>query len=735
MGYPRAEDAPTLSRERNAIRQKRLSSRPLTPMPGGGVARLDRLIRPRSVAIVGASDEPGTMAAATLANLERCRFTGAIHLVSRRRTEIAGRACLASIDDLPQGTDVAILVVPQSVVLDAIAACGRRGIGAAIVYASGFAEVGAEGRAAQEHLGEAARAANVAVLGPNCIGLINLVDGIPLSFEPNVQPADAGLRPSIGIVAQSGALAVIMRAAFNAKGLGLSHAISTGNEADLTAEDFLAFLIDDAHTRVIALFIEQVRRPADFLKLAARARQAGKPIVLMHPGRSRRAQASASSHTGALAGNRAVMTALLRHEAVIQVDTMEELIDTAELFARLKPPVEGPGIITNSGAVKGFALDFADQVGLDIPTLAPQTLQTLKAILPPFASIENPVDVTAQVIRDVFLWTETANALLADPGVGSLCVPLVAGAPKSAMDKVNALLPAIEAGGKPAVIAILGDEAPVPAEFVAAFRDHGIPVLRSPERALRALAHATAYGKALSAGHDRAPPGHFEIPAAPCGELTEYAAKAYLSRIGVPVARNILVHDLQSAQESARLIGYPVALKAQAAGLAHKSDVGGVMLAISNDDALGQAWRRLEQNLAGHVPSFAVLVERMADPGIEMIVGAKREPGWGPVVMVGLDGIWTEALDDVRLMPADLSGAAIVEEIRRLKGARLLDGMRGAPPADVDALAEVVARIGAVMRTQPHVTEIDVNPLVVYPRGQGVLALDALIVTEGEPPA
>ena len=315
------------------------------------------------------------MGGSVLANLERCKFDGDIHLVSRSRPELNGRACVPSIDDLPHGVDAAVLVIPQTAVIDAIAACGRRGIGAAIVFASGYAEVGDAGRAEQEQLAAAARAANVAILGPNCIGMCSFAVGAALTFEFNVERPPASGAPKIGMVAQSGAVAAIMRMAFLAKGLGVSFYISTGNEADLTAEDFLGALIDDDDTQVAALFVEQIRHPQRFLALAKRARAIGKPIVVMHPGRSQRARISASSHTGALAGDYAVMTALLRHAAVIVVDTLEELVDTAELLARFKPPVKGPGIITNSGAIKGFALDFCDGLGLDIPRLGEETLE------------------------------------------------------------------------------------------------------------------------------------------------------------------------------------------------------------------------------------------------------------------------------------------------------------------------------------------------------------------------
>jgi acyl-CoA synthetase (NDP forming) len=693
-------------------------------------SRLDRMLRPRSVAIVGISPEPGHMGATVLANLERCGFQGAIHLVSRSRPEFNGRPCVPGIDALPDGVDVAVLVVPQSVVLDAIAALGRRGVGAAIVFASRYAEVGDAGRAEQEKLAAAAHAANVAVLGPNCIGMCSFAVGAALTFEFNVQRPAPEANPKIGMVAQSGAMAAIMRMAFLAKGLGVTFYISTGNEADLSVEDFLAALIEDDDTAVAALFVEQIRKPRKFLQLARHARRIGKPIVLMHPGRSQRARVSASSHTGALAGDHAVTTAVLRHAGVVVVDTLEELVDTTELLARVKPPVQGPGIITNSGAVKGFALDFCDQIGFDVPRFAPATIEALRAVLPDFASLDNPIDITAMVLRDVSLWPRTAEALLNDPGVGSLCLPMVAGSSNYAMDKVHALLPTLGAHRKPAVIVLLGDDAPVPPEFLAAFREKNIPVLRSPERALRALAHATEYGKRVMAPEFTAEA--ISAPELPRGgTLPEYESKACLAGLGIAVPEGGLARDVTEAKAIAARIGYPIVLKAQAAALPHKSDVGGVALNIVDAVALDAAWQRVTASITAKQPRLkldGMLVEEMAAPGLELIIGAKRDPEWGPVLMAGLGGVWTEALADVRLMPAEISHDEIVAELYRLNGARVLDGLRGAPPVDVRGIAEAVTRLGALMRARPEIREIDINPLQAY--SDRVLVLDALIVAD-----
>lgn len=698
-------------------------------MHGTTPARLDRLLRPRSVAIVGISPEPGHMGATVLSNLERCGFAGDIHLVSRSRREFAGRPCIPSIDALPQGVDIAVLVVPQTAAVEAITACGRRGVGGAIVFASGFAEVGDEGRADQERLAAAARRAGVLMLGPNCIGMCAFGVGAALTFEFNAEAPLPGAKPKIGVVAQSGAISVIMRTAFLAKGLGITFYISTGNEADLTAEDFLGALIDDPETQVAALFLEQVRRPQLFLELAKRARTRGKPIVVMHPGHSQRARISASTHTGALAGDHATMTALLRHAGVVVVETIEELVDCAELLARCKPPVKGAGVVTNSGAVKGFALDFADSIGLDIPVLGGATIEKLQSILPPFASLDNPLDITAMVLRDVTLWPRTVQALHDDPGIGSLCMPMVAGSPKYAMDKANALLPVIANADKPAVIALLGDDAPVPPEFLAALRQNGIPVIRSLERTLRALKHATDYGRRLAAPQSVSL--RIEAPALPrAGVLTEYESKRYLGALGIGMPKGDLAHNADEAATVAARIGHPVVLKAQASSLAHKSDAGGVALDIKDAAALAAAWKQIAGSIAVKHPGLTLdgmLVEEMAPRGVELIVGAKRDPGWGPVVMVGLGGIWTEALADVRLMPADLARDEIVAEIGRLKGAALLRGLRGSPAVDIGRIADVVAAVGALMRVRDEIREIDINPLVAYP--DRAVALDALIVS------
>jgi acyl-CoA synthetase (NDP forming) len=638
---------------------------------------------------------------------------------------------VATIDDLPPSIDVAVLCVPRAAVAEAVAACGRRHMGGAIVFASGFAETSEAGLAEQDALAASARRSGLALLGPNCLGLVNQVDGVPLSMGLLAPANDRALR--VGLVAQSGAMMSAIREAARARGVGFSHMISTGNEAVVGMEDFTAELIADETTRVIALFLEQIRRPRLFLALAARAREAGKAIVMFHSGRSAAARAAARSHTGALAGDFRTMAALVAHQGVVRVDSFDELIDTMALFARYpQPPVAGVGVITNSGAFCGMAHDVAAAAGLEIPRLSSSASERLRTLMPSFAAPDNPLDLGTQLMREPQLLGTAAQAMLEDDNIGSVVVAVVLGTPQQALDKAQAALPALDDAAKPASFAAIGGEANLSADFLTRIDAGKTVFFRSPERALRAMAHLTTYGRALRRQKLRARVPDATAAAPPgSGVLPEYLAKSWLAAAEIPVPRGSLARNAGEAVEMARTLGFPVVLKAQAKDLLHKSDVGGVILGVRDANGVRQGWDDLQRALAKSRPALrldGVLVEQMVRPGIEMVVGARNDRDWGAVVMVGLGGLWVEALDDVRLLAPDVTMEEITGEIVKLRGARLLEGARGAPPADVTALAEIVARVAALMRARPELVEIDLNPVVVHGRGQGACALDALVV-------
>jgi acyl-CoA synthetase (NDP forming) len=416
------------------------------------------------------------------------------------------------------------------------------------------------------------------------------------------------------------------------------------------------------------------------------------------------------------------------------VESLEELVDVTEILARFpKPPTGGVGVLTVSGAFCGIALDLCGEIGLDVPTLTPETEATLKSVLPPFAMPGNPLDLTTQPIREPELLGEGLAALLADPRIGSVVVAIMPGAePGQAVRYLKGLHPAIKNPAKPVVLAMMGDGSPLREEFSLIVRESGIALSRSPERSLRAIERVTEYGRmcAVSESMSRLGPMR-QFPPVPRGTTFEYTAKQYLTRIGIKVPEGELAKEVEDATRIAARIGYPVVLKAQHTSLEHKSDIGALVLGLANDADLRRAWARMVDRVRTARPDLTVdqmLVEKMAAPGIEMIVGARRDPSWGPVLLVGLGGIWTEILSDVRLLPADAAEEIILAKIAQLKSYRLLRGARGSPPRDCAALAKIVALLGELMLTRPELTEIDINPLIVYGEGQGAVAADALIV-------
>ena len=691
---------------------------------------LQRMLRPRSVAIIGASPTPTSLGRSVLTNLERFDYPGEIHLVNPKRAEIAGRPCVASVEALPEGVDCAILAIPRTGVLAAIEACGKRDVGGVVVFSAGFAEVDEEGRALQMEMARLARAAGMALNGPNCLGTINYVDQAPLSFSLAYPQPWAVAAPAIAIVSQSGAMATVLRAALVARELPVSFAVSTGNEAVNGVEDFLEAVLDDPITGGVVMVVEQFADPPKFLALARRAREAGKPVVLLHPGRSAAARASAASHTGKLAGDHALMRCQVEAEGVLLAETLDELIDCAEIITRCKTrPRGGCAVLTDSGVFKAQTLDLAEQTGLSLPRLAPQTLTALGEVMPSFAPLDNPLDMTAQGLVQPELYGLAMERLFRDPAVGSLLLTMILSSEQMASYKLPLIIGMIRdiAPTKPLVVATMGDDLHLPEALISELHGLDIPCLRSPERALRALARL---------GADATPPPRSTLPPQPLaglrpGTMAEYAGKQVLEAAGLAFPPRELALDLASAIKAADRVGYPVALKAQSAALPHKTEAGAVLLRIADAEALTEAWHRLHENVGRHSPGLqldGVLVEAMAKPGIELIIGARRDPLWGPILLAGLGGVMAEALQDVRLMPADLAPEAIMAELLKLKGARLLTGFRGAPPADLRAAADLLTRLGAVMRGNEQIEEIDLNPVMLYPRGEGLLPLDALVV-------
>lgn len=691
----------------------------------------DRLLRPRSVALVGASATTGSLGESVLINLENAGYAGDLYLINPKRQNIRGRACLGAIDELPPGVDCAVLAIPGPAILDAVRACARKGVGALIVFAAGFAESGEEGKAAQLELAQIARDNKMIVEGPNCLGMVNYLDGIPLTFvitPPQERTAHAGA----AIVSQSGALAAVVAVNMRHHRIPLTYSVTTGNEAASGVEDFVEHLIADADTRVLALVVEQFRHPRRFLQCARRARDAGKFIVLLHPGSSRAARASAVTHTGAMAGDYEVMRTLVRHAGVIHVESLEELVDVTQILVRSSEmPRAGAAVFTESGAFKALTLDLCERIGLELPGLSDGAEQALRAALPSFIPPSNPLDLTAQGLVDPSLYRRTLPAVLEDETFGSVMLGIILTDPSTTKLKLPPILDALRTlrPRKPVIFAALDEGAPFNSPEIEELRQLGVACLPSAERALRALAHVTALGLRESDGDEIEADAEIAIRLEP-GILPEYKCKAILASLGIGIPPGRLAQTVEEAISIAREVGFPLALKAQAAELAHKSDAGGVMLGVDSERALIAAWAELHRSVQAYraeVILDGVLVERMAPEGVELIVGARNDPDWGPILLAGSGGVRAEALNDVRLIPADLSIRRIEDELNKLRCGALLRGFRGSPALDVHAVASILSALGRLIRSNPQIDEIDINPVVVYPKGQGAVALDALI--------
>lgn len=710
-----------------------------TNLAGGTVARgaaaVEHFVRPKSVAIIGLSSKRGSAGMNALTNITNNNFAGDVYLVGRSGGEVEGRKVFTEIDELPEGIDLAIFTLPVVGVKDALEGCVRRKVKAVVVFASGFAEIGE--RAKQDELTRIAQEGGVALLGPNCLGYTNFIEGFQAGFvsATKVPKMNPGRDPATAILSQSGGLMAHVRMGLELRDLPVSYTISTGNEAGLGLPDFIDFFVADPATKLIVIYVEEVHEPQAFMEAAARARAAGKPVMMMHPGRTAAAAQAVSSHTGALAGDHSVMRTLVEHAGIVFVDNVDELVDAAEVLARFPNPLPcGPGILTHSGAFCAIAHDFCAEIGLPVPTLSAESEKTLRAALPSFATPRNPLDLTTQPVWQPDLMKTGCSALLDDPKIGSLLISIPLGQPALGVTYLKFVIEAAKNSTKPLIFSVLGDRSVLPQDFLDMAREHRIILSRSADRSLRALLQLYKHGVALERSKKTVAAKQIaNLPMLGAGTQPEWLGKKVLAAAGMPIPPGDLARTADDAVAIAKKIGFPVAMKAQAANLAHKTEAGGVILNVADEAGVRGGFQKLYDNVKKFNASIVLdgaLVETMSKRGLEMVVGAKRDPNWGPVVVVGIGGVLIEAIGDVRLMPPDLSEEAIVDELSRLKTPTLLKGFRGSPAVDVKAIAKVAAVVGQLMRTVPEITEIDVNPLVAHAEGEGVTALDALIVTK-----
>ena len=682
---------------------------------------LDRLLRPRSIAVVGASQNPTALGTNALATLMSYDYTGDLYPIHPSYAEVSGLRAYPSVRDAPAGIDLVVVAVAAPRVAGVIEDCGAAGVPFAVVLTSGFGEVSGGGPALQTELVEVARRCGVRLVGPNSLGFLNQSDGVAAGFGVGMPGRSRPETGGLAIVSQSGGMGLSILNRATLSGLGVSSFVSTGNEADLTLVDFVEDAIDDPHTKVIVAYAETIRGADRLVEVGRRAARAGKPVIIAKIGATEAGGRAVQSHTGSMAGADLVFDAAFRAAGMVRVHDIEDMFDLATFLLRGRVPAGNRvAVVTQSGGGGAWLADTIERAGMVLAPASEELRAELKAFVPDFGSVLNPVDLTASGIS-VEAFASVVKTL-SDSGEYDAIVVLM-----PLLDVSEESISTIAAA---TTLPILGFShwLPTPAlrPRLGALE---VPYVTSPARAARVLAAAARVGEAWRA--PAASPRPEPVTASATGTEAESDAATFelLASAGLPLAPWRQVSTVEDAVAAARDLGFPVALKLSADGLIHKSDVGGVHLGLSDADAVRAAWKAVAAVADGMGVPHRAIVQPMAPSGVEVIVGSTLDPIFGPVVMVGAGGIYAEVVRDVALRLAPISETEAREMVRELNIAPLFAGARGNPPADVDALATIVSRLSAAaVAWQDSIAEIDLNPVIVLPHGQGVRLVDAALV-------
>ena len=702
-------------------------------------AQLERLLSPRSIAIVGASARSGSFGERTQRNL--AGFAGRLHLVNARYDRLSGLPCHPSVATLPEAPDLAVVAAPMEAVEGVVRDCVAAGVGAAVVYAAGFAETGRPERVAlQNRVADMAREGGVLLVGPNCIGLLDYASGATVSFAAVPRPARPPGAAAVGIVSQSGNLGFAMAQGVE-RGVSVARVLACGNSADVDVADCVAALAEDPACAVIACLFEGMADPTRLIEAAEIAWAADKPLVVHKLATGEGGAAAALSHTGSLAGSDAAYRAAFERAGAVLVENYEALLETAAFLAKAPAPrAEGVAVVSTSGGAAIMAADRAEVRGVALPQPGAEAQAVLDARIPEFGSARNPLDITAQVLNDPDSLRACAGALFADPAYGAVVLPN--GYAYDFATPRFALLGELAAQrGKAACVVWLTEwlEGPGAREAEASPQ---VGLFRSMDRCFTALSAWQERGRRRAAG--RPPAARLSPPeaasraaalldAAAGTTLTEREAKAVLAAYGVPVVGERLVADAEAAVAAAEALGFPVVLKVESPDLPHKTEAGVIRLDLRDTAAVREGFAAVMANAARASPPprvNGVLVQPMVPAGLEMVVGARLDPLFGPMVVVGLGGILVELLRDSATALAPVGQDEARAMLGRLKGRKLLEGFRGLPPVDQDRLADIVRRVSELAADgRERIAEIDVNPLICA--GGRQVAVDALIVRRG----
>jgi acetyl coenzyme A synthetase (ADP forming)-like protein len=694
-------------------------------------ASIARLLAPRSIAVIGAGRAPGKIGHELFRNLLRYGFEGPVYPVHPEAGSVAGVRAYPNILEVPDAVDLAVVVVPAADVLGVARQCAEKGVLGLIIISAGFAETGDDGKAAERQLVSLARSNGMRIIGPNCLGVVNTAPAVRMdaTFAP-AQPV-AG---NVAFLSQSGGLGIELMSRAGDLGIGISQFVSVGNKADVSGNDLLQFWADDSQTEVVLLYLESFGNPTKFVRLARNLARS-KPIVAVKSGRTTAGSRAASSHTAALASSDVAVDALFRQAGVIRVDTLDELLSTAMVLAHQPLPVgRRVAIVSNAGGPGILAADACAGAGLEVAELAPATQDALRQILTRDATVRNPVDLVAGATAEQF--EGALRIALADVSIDAVLAIFVPPLVTRAEDVARAIATAAESEPAKPVLACFLGHVGVPELLRGGEGKRTIPSFAFPESAAHALGRV-----ADLADWRRRPPGVLPpldrvdivraraiVAAALDGDpegvwLQQTEAAALLTCFGIPGVAFREVADAATAIGAAREIGFPVALKALAPGLVHKSDVGGVALDLRDADAVARAWDAMTASVGPAMTG--AIVQPMVAPGIELIIGITHDPSFGPLVLFGLGGVTAELLGDRALRLVPVTDEDAHELVRSLRGSQLLFGYRGSPATDVAALEDLILRVGMLADEIPEIAEMDLNPVIAS--AAGALPIDVKI--------
>lgn len=686
---------------------------------------LETALNPRSVAIVGASDNPHKVGGRPILYMKKYGYRGKVFPVNPARAEVQGYRAYPDLASLPEVPDMAIVALAGEGTPQAVEQCARMGVKVAVVMASGFGETGAQGKRIQDEMLAQARAAGMRIVGPNSQGLANFGNGAIANFSTIFNDLPCVPGPA-AIVSQSGALSQLIYSLLHRRGIGVRHCHATGNEADITVAELALEVAQDPEVKLLLLYLETVNDPDKLAEAAAIARGRDLPLVALKSGRTRAGQRAASSHTGAMATEDRVVDAFLWHHGIWRASDPDDLVNAAELYLKgWRPQGRKLVAVSNSGATCVLVADMAEEYHLPLAVLADETREQLNAILPGFATTTNPIDMTGVLLGNSSLFGKTLEIAGKDPGADLFLVGFpIAGTGYDVAAFARDAEHFIAATGKPLVLAVAQESVAVP------FVKLGLPVFHSDREALRALDQLAAHAALMrrrSVG--AAAPAQISLEAGDKRFLNEADSLALLAANRIAVAPQRLCRNAAEARAALRELGAPVAVKACSAEVPHKSEFGLVALNLRSEDEVGAAfdaqWRKLAQM---KVARDGIIVAAMVEGQREFALGARVDARFGPVVMVGDGGKYVEALQDFVLLIPPFDAEKVIEALAGLHIAPLLYGVRGEPPLDLEAVAAIAVRLGAIMQAGAgRIVSIDLNPVMVMAKGKGAVVADALV--------